>query len=152
MRRRLAVTWLPEFNVAVFAFLLNYPWELLQAPLFERMAGAPHWESVKSCTQAAVGDVLIMLVSYWLVTTRAGSRRWIVAPTRAQLLLFVALGVLVTVVIEWLAPRGWWLESWSYSALMPVIPGIGIGVSPLLQWLLLPPLAAWFVRRQLAAT
>jgi hypothetical protein len=31
---------------------------------------------------------------------------------------------------------------------MPVIPGIEIGVSPLLQWVLVPPVALWFVRRQ----
>ena len=33
---------------------------------------------------------------------------------------------------------------------MPVIPGIGVGLSPLLQWIILPLLLVWFVRRQLA--
>ena len=151
MRRPPAITWLPEFNVAVFAFLLNYPWELLQGPLFERMAAAPHWEAVKMCTQAALGDVFIMLAAYWLVAALAKSRRWIVAPTGLQLLLFMTLGALITIVIEQLALRGLWLESWSYSPLMPVIPVVGVGLSPLVQWLVLPPVVVWFVRRQLAS-
>ena len=33
---------------------------------------------------------------------------------------------------------------------MPVAPGTGIGVVLLLHWLVLPLLAVWFVRRQLA--
>ena len=32
---------------------------------------------------------------------------------------------------------------------MPIVPVVGIGLTPLLQWLLIPPLAIWFVRRQL---
>ena len=36
-RRLQSLTWTPEFNVALFAFLLNLPWELWQVPLFEHM-------------------------------------------------------------------------------------------------------------------
>jgi len=146
-----ALTWLPEFNVAVFAFLLNYPWEFLQVPLFERMAGAQHWDAIKMCTWATVGDTVITLVAYWLVAARARSRRWILAPTGPQLALFVSIGLAVTALIELLVLHDAWFRSWDYSAQMPVLPGIGIGLSPLLQWILLPPLVAWFVRRQLAA-
>jgi len=32
---------------------------------------------------------------------------------------------------------------------MPVIPLLGVGLSPLLQWVVLPPIVVWFVRRQL---
>lgn len=145
-----AVIRLPEFNVALFALLLNFPWEILQAPLFDRMTGQPHWDAVMSCAQATLGDVVIMLMAYWLVAACARSRRWILAPTGSQRLLFVTVGVVVTAVIEWLAVRGSWFEGWRYSPLMPVIPGIGIGLSPLLQWIVLPLLSVWFVRRQLA--
>lgn len=141
---------LPEFNVALFALLLNFPWEILQAPLFEGMALAPYWEAIKSCARGSLGDGVIMLVAYWLVAAHAGSRRWIMAPTRPQLLLFVTAGVVITVVVEWLALHGSWFDGWRYSPLMPVIPGIGIGLSPLLQWIVLPLLLVWFVRRQLA--
>lgn len=56
------LTWTPEFNVVLFAFLLNLPWELWQVPLFDHMPLAPHWEAVKTCSRAAVGDAVIALV------------------------------------------------------------------------------------------
>ncbi len=150
--RWLAVTWLPEFNVAVFAFLLNYPWEFLQVPLFAGMADAPHWEAIQRCARATLGDIVIMLIAYWFVAVIARSRHWITAPTAAHLTIFVAVGVTISALIEWLALRGLWLGGWEYSPLMPVIPGIGVGLSPLAQWVVLPLLTTWFVRRQLAAT
>ena len=147
----LAVTSLPEFNVAVFALLLNYPWEFSQVPLFAGMAEAPHWTAIKRCAMATLGDIVIMLIAYWFVAVIARSRRWITAPTAAYLTIFVAVGVTITALIERLALRGLWLGGWEYSSLMPVIPGIGVGLSPLAQWVVLPLLTAWFVRRQLAA-
>ena len=150
--RWLAFTELPEFNVAVFALLLNYPWEFSQVPLFAGMADAPHWDAIRICAIATLGDIVIMLIAYWLVAVIARSRFWFAAPTAAQLMMFVAVGVAITVLIEHLALRGWWFGSWDYSPLMPVIPGIGVGLSPLAQWVVLPLLTVWFVRRQLAAS
>ena len=37
-------------------------------------------------------------------------------PSRHEVLGFVAVGVAITAVIEWLATRGHWLESWAYIA------------------------------------
>ena len=34
-------------------------------------------------------------------------------------------------------------RNWSYSDLMPVIPSLGIGLSPVLQWVVIPALALW---------
>lgn len=57
------VTYWPEFNIAVFAMLLNWPWEFLQVPFYSGMPSAEHWEGVKACTQATLGDAAIMLVA-----------------------------------------------------------------------------------------
>ena len=144
-----ALTWLPEFNVLLFALLLNYPWEFIQAPLFEGMAERPHWEAVTACTQAALGDAVIMLIAYWGVAALGRGRAWIAAPGWRDVLLFSSIGVGITVVIEWLALRGAWLAGWTYSALMPVIPVLGVGLVPVLQWVVLPPLVVALVARQL---
>ena len=151
MKNLATLTWLPEFNVAVFALLLNYPWEFLQAPLFDRMADASHWQATIACSLATVGDAVIMLVAYWIVSAYSGDRGWIVVPRTAQIALFVAVGVTVTVAIERLVLEGLWIHQWRYSASMPVLPGIDVGLSPVLQWLLLPPVVIWFSRRQMAA-
>jgi hypothetical protein len=56
------------------------------------------------------------------------------------------LGPGYTIFSEWLNTT---LFRWSYSELMPTlkIAGTEIGLSPLLQWLLLPPLALFLARR-----
>jgi len=133
----------------LFALLLNYPWEFIQVPLFEGMAETPHWLAVKACTRAALGDVVIMLIAYWGVAALGRGRTWIVAPGRRDLLLLSSIGVGITVIIEWLALHGWWLAGWRYSAAMPVVPGLGIGLVPVLQWVVLPPLVAALAARQL---
>lgn len=145
-----AVTDAPEFNIATFALLLNFAWEILQAPLFVGMADMPHAQATKACLQATVGDAVIMLLAHGVVAVAAGSRRWIMAAKGWQLTLFVAIGVSITAAIEWLATRGYWIANWNYLPTMPLVPGAGIGLAPLLQWVVLPLLTVWFVRRQLA--
>ncbi len=150
-KRLAAITWLPEFNVAVFALLLNYPWEFLQVPLYDSMADAPHWQAIKTCTLATLGDTVIMLIAFWVVAVKSADRYWIAAPRVAHTVSFIAVGVAVTAGIEWLALNGSWPHQWRYAPSMPVLPGIGVGLSPLLQWALLPPLVVWFAKRQMAA-
>lgn len=140
----------PEFNLAVFALLLNFPWEVLQAPLFEGMAAAPHSAVIRACSQATLGDAVILLLAHASVVVVTRRRRWVFAPSWRDVAGFVAVGVGITAVIEWLATRGHWAQTWAYSSAMPVIPGVGIGLSPLLQWVIVPPIVLWFARRQTA--
>lgn len=137
----------PETNIGLFAFLLNLPWEFAQVPLFAGMPSARHWSAILVCGAATLGDVVLALAAYWTVALTAGGRQWILGPTRGQVLRFVAVGVLATIVIERLATGP--LGRWTYSDAMPVVPLLGVGLSPLLQWIVLPPLIVWFVRRQL---
>ena len=139
---------LPELNVAMFTFLLNLVWEFAQVPLFEGMPLTAHWRAIQVCARATAGDVVIALIAFWAVAVAARSRRWIVEATGPQIAGFVAVGVAITVVMEWMAIRV--LGRWAYAPSMPTIPGLEVGVSPLLQWLVLPPLVVWFVGRQIA--
>ena len=140
----------PEATVGVFALLLNFPWEMLQAPLFADMRSSPHAAATVACLQATVGDMVIMLIAHAVVAIRARDRRWMVAASGGQLMLFIGIGLSITVLIEWLATRGLWISNWTYAAGMPLLPGTGIGLLPMLQWLLLPLLTVWFARRQLS--
>ena len=149
MYLRNALRW-PELALAGFAFLLNFPWEIIQSPLFEGMASMPHGKAVQYCTRAAFGDVGIMLVAFWAVAAASGrGRRWLQQAGQMPIALFTAIGVLITTVIEMLATSGRWLEGWTYSADMPVLWGINVGVAPILQWIILPPAAVLLARRQL---
>ena len=139
-----------ECNVLVFALLLNLPWEIMQAPLFAGMADAPFTDAVQGCARGTAGDAVIMLLAYWTVSAIAGSRHWILDPSNQQLSLLVIIGVVATTAIESFAIRGYWVHDWTYAPAMPVVPVIGVGITPLIQWTILPLLVAWFVRRQLA--
>lgn len=135
----------PEVNVVIFSLPLKLAWEFWQVSFFADLAQGPHWRSVLRCTQAAVGDVFISLLAYWAVCVTTRTRWWVKRPTSAQVVIFIGVGLAVTVLLEILATRVF--GRWSYSETMPVVPGLGVGLLPLAQWLLLPPIVLWFVRR-----
>lgn len=139
----------PEFNVTIFSFLLNLAWEVWQVPFFRGMADQPHWLGVKACTQATFGDAGIALAAFWVTAIFARSRCWIMRPTRSDIAIFIGAGLIATILLETLAIGV--LERWDYSEAMPRLPVLGTGVLPLLQWLALPFLVLWFVRRQIGA-
>lgn len=145
--RRLGVTNLPEINVALFAFLLNLPWELWQIPMFKGMPSLSHWEGIILCTRAAVGDAVITLLAFWLVAAAVRTRGWMRRPSGPTIGAFAAVGLVVTIALEYWATRIG--GRWEYAEAMPRLPLLGTGLAPLLQWLLIPPLVAWLVRRQI---
>ena len=51
----------------------------------------------------------------------------------------IVLGAGYTIFSEWLNVEI--RRSWSYTAAMPVVPFIGTGLTPLLQWLIVTTLA-----------
>ncbi len=138
----------PLANIAVFAFLLNFPWEFLQTPLYQSMLDAAHWKATQRCTLATLGDVVIMVLAYGCIALTARSVSWFERPTIGRLSGFVVVGVLVTVVIERLALSDQSL-GWRYSSAMPIMPLVHVGLAPVMQWIILPLVAVWFVKRQL---
>lgn len=137
----------PELHIAVFAFLLHFVWELLQMPLFAGFGDVYYYGVVLHCTQATLGDVLISLVAFWSASLAVKARSWILAGDRKGLLVFLGMGMLITVIFEALATGP--LDRWEYADAMPVLPFLRTGLAPVSQWILLPLVQLWFVRRQL---
>ncbi len=54
-------------------------------------------------------------------------------------------GLAYTVFSEWLNVNV--RRSWAYSDLMLILPPFGTGLSPVLQWLVVPFVALWAVQR-----
>ncbi|WP_206453904.1 hypothetical protein [Aurantimonas marina] len=137
----------PEVSFALFSFAFHFIWEFLQVPTFEGMAELPHWEGVKICTYATVGDVGIALTAFWITSLAARTRHWIRHKKGWQLLIFLAVGLVITVGLEF-----YYVEisnRWSYSELMPLVPPFGTGLAPLLQWIVVPLLVVELTRRNL---
>ena len=135
----------PEVNISICGFLLNFVWEIWQAPLFEGMDDLTHFEVTLHCTLAALGDVIILLVAFWISALAAKSRRWIFHPKTIQVAGFLAVGIIITVVFEALAI--YVLNRWQYAAAMPVLPVMGIGIVPIFQWLIIPPVIVFMLRQ-----
>ena len=137
----------PELPLAGFGFLLHFAWEMMQVPWFDGMLEASHGTVVWLCTRATFGDVVIMVFAFWVGSWTVRSRTWVVARFWRPVLVTIATGLLITVVFEWMATG--MLDRWSYADTMPVVPGVGIGLTPFLQWLLLPPLVLWLTRNHI---
>jgi hypothetical protein len=137
----------PEVFIALYAFLLNFVWEMWQVPFFRDIGDGPHWSGVISCTQATFGDAAIALFAYGCVALSSRARFWLLAPARREIAAYLAIGLAVTIVFEALATGP--LERWRYSEAMPTLPWLGTGVLPLAQWLALPPLVLWLARGQI---
>jgi hypothetical protein len=91
------ITSLPEFNIYIFAFLLNFVWEMLQMPLFALPpADTPYWPVIKMCAAATVADGFIMLIAFWTASAFARSRYWFVAAERGHVLIFLITGLAPT--------------------------------------------------------
>ena len=78
---------------------------------------------------------------------KSSNRYWILQPRLPHLGVFIAVGIAITIVFEWHATEI--AQRWTYADHMPVLPVLGTGMLPLLQWTLLPPLIAWLVSRQI---
>jgi hypothetical protein len=135
----------PWAAIAGFAFLVHFVWEMWQAPLYRTMVLASHVDAVRVCSVAALGDAFIQLLAYAAGAFVAGSRAWLTRPLRTSLISYVSVGLLITALLEWVNVYA--LGRWAYDAHMPVL--LGIGLAPLLQWIVIPPLVLWLAARHL---
>jgi hypothetical protein len=137
----------PEIPVAMFSGLLHFMWEFLQAPLFAGLAEMPHWEAIRLCGRATLGDVGMALMAFWVASLAGRGRNWILQPSVLPVAVFIAVGVVVTIAFEYYATSIG--LRWAYTDAMPKVPPFGTGLSPLLQWLAIPPVVIWLARRHL---
>lgn len=137
----------PELPVAFFSFMLHFVWEFVQVPTYADMAEMAHWEAIKLCMSATFGDVGFALTAFWIASLAARRRDWLLRPERLQVLIFVGVGIALTVGFEYYYTNV--SLRWTYSDAMPLVPPFGTGLSPLMQWLVIPPLVIWLTRRHL---
>jgi hypothetical protein len=136
----------PEWNVSLFSFLLHFVWETWQMPLYEGGLSMPHWTGIGICTRATLGDVGIALCAFGVPAYVLAGRLWILSPERRQWVTYLGIGIVITIVFEYLAVEV--LGRWSYAARMPRLPLLGTGLLPILQWIVVPSLVVPLAARQ----
>lgn len=126
------------------AFVGNLIWEFAQMPLYTLWVTGTVREIAFAALHCTGGDMLIAAAALGAAWLLDGRRRWPVHGTVPVAVLTVGLGLAYTIFSEWLNTGI--RQSWAYAPAMPVLPGLGTGLSPVLQWLVVPGLAlrrAW---------
>ena len=124
-----------------FSLVGHLIWETLQLPLYTLWTTGTVQQKAFAIAHCAIGDVLIAaasLLAAWTVFSRS---RWANAGVAPVWAASLALGLSYTIFSEWLNTSV--RANWTYSDLMPVVPLIGTGLAPLLQWIVVPTLAMW---------
>jgi hypothetical protein len=121
------------FTVIVVSFMLNLAWELIQLPLYRN--AVYNFEHIAFCTLAAIADVLMTLIFYLLLAVILKDVFWIQLTKLHLVAIVVLIGGVGAVLSE---IRHLSLGSWAYDDSMPLIPYVNVGISPVLQFMLLP--------------
>lgn len=140
-------TWLLVLRrYAAFAVPAHLIWEFAHLPLYTIWHDRGTGEIVFAALHCTGGDALIATATLTIALLLAG-RGWPVAGRSYWRVaaIAIALGAGYTAYSEWLNTTV--RNAWAYTELMPVIPLIDAGLSPILQWLFIPLAAFWWARR-----
>jgi hypothetical protein len=123
--------------LTILAFALNWAWEEAGCRPFFVHSEPAHGRLAMA--RAAVGDVAMTWIGYAVIA--AASRRWdwIGRPwSRRQWAALAVVATAMSIAVERIALAS---GRWSYTPVNPVLPGVAVSVIPILQLLLLLPLA-----------
>ncbi|RPJ44195.1 MAG: hypothetical protein EHM16_16135 [Betaproteobacteria bacterium] len=121
---------------SALAFALNLVWEIGHARLYTLWAGSDRINIAWSLLHCSLGDVAIALAAFALAGIALRQTNWLVYRPWAGGAIVIIGTMAYTVWSEW--HNVYQVGNWSYTPSMPLV--FGIGLSPLLQWLFLPPL------------
>ena len=119
----------PSIGLAAIGHLF---WEAAQLPLYTLWRTGTPREIAFALFHCTSGDVLITTTTFAAAAALARHLCW---PPFGWRMVFTAiiLGAAYTIFSEWLNVEI--RRTWSYAVAMPVLPWLGTGVAPLLQWL-----------------
>ena len=133
----------PELGLILYGGMLNGVWEFLHSPLY--MDHDSGWFYVLwTRVHCTVGDVLILLFTFWGTSLLFGYRGWIERFEFRPMTVFTISGLSYTIYSEWY--NVYVRKSWSYTDSMPEV--FGIGLTPIFQWIVIPPLVGviiWYL-------
>lgn len=121
--------------VSVLAFLLNFAWELMHLPLYK--GASYHIQHIAFCALASVADVLMVLLLYLCFALLNKKPFWVQDIGFRQVFLLMIIGGIGAIIGEMAYTSA---GNWAYADSMPMLPILNVGLSPVLQFFLLPAL------------
>jgi len=124
----------------------NLLWEIAHVPLYTLWITDSWFEMIYAILHCSVGDVMIAALCLLLSLAVVGSTSWPAERYRIVAVATILLALGYTVFSEWLNTevRG----TWAYRDAMPRLPGLGTGLTPLMQWIVVPVLAFWWAKQK----
>jgi hypothetical protein len=114
---------------------------MAQMALYVQPAPSPWGGRALGCLVGTLIDGVGIALIYGFGAVLFRSPTWVCRPGGRRWLLTLGLGFVGAVLVERAALiLGWW----RYGAAMPIVPGLEVGLSPLLQFLVLPPIVLFF--------
>lgn len=123
------------FITLILAFLLNFLWEVIQMPLYKNSALS--LQSVAFCGLASVADAIMVLLIYFCFALLCKKPLWIEKFTALRVFFLMIVGGIGAIAAEM---RHVSAGNWAYDESMPILPIVDVGLSPVLQFMLLPAL------------
>lgn len=120
-------------TIAILAFVFNFIWEVAQGPLYK---GYEYdWQHISFCALASVADMLMVLILLFLFGLIYNNVFWTKNFTTFRVVILMLAGGVGAIIAEvWHSSRG----DWAYTESMPLIPWVEVGISPVLQFTILP--------------
>ena len=140
-----------DARVTILRFLAamavgNLVWEFGHVPLYTLWLDGSPGEIAFAVLHCTVGDVMIGGICLLLSLAMLGRGEWPHRRYGAVALGTILLALGYTVFSEWLNTEI--RESWTYREAMPRLPVLGTGLTPVLQWFVVPVLAfGWSLPR-----
>ncbi|MDO9318619.1 MAG: hypothetical protein Q7V56_10515 [Gammaproteobacteria bacterium] len=120
-------------------------WEFLHLPLYTLWDTGSVGEILFAIVHCTGGDLLIAAGALALAIIVFGQRQWSERHFLRVAIAATVFGLLYTMFSEWLNVDI--RRSWAYKESMPLVPLLGTGLTPALQWLMVPALGFWFARK-----
>ena len=119
--------------ILILAVLLNFAWEMAQMPLYKNMQ--PGLQSTIFCGVASIADGILVMLMYYSFALVYKETFWLQKHKSKRIFALMMAGGIGAVVAE---IRHLSSGSWSYTDAMPLVPVVNVGLSPVLQFMLLP--------------
>lgn len=131
---------LEYLRLQAYLFLLAVPfhliWEAAQMSFYD-FPESSLMTNIFGCFVPSLGDGLMTLIIYWSGWLLFRDFWWILNPRVKGYFFIIGAGLILALVVEWNALYR--TGAWSYNEKMIWIPIFGVGLSPILQMVLLPP-------------
>ncbi|MBX2900702.1 MAG: hypothetical protein KF775_13695 [Cyclobacteriaceae bacterium] len=129
-----------KFMVAMssIGFAVNFTWETLHAPLYQGHRYTINSFSISAL--ASVADAIMLILLYSIFSLILKDPYWVSRLSLSRILYVALVGGIGAAVSEVLHIHA---GDWTYATTMPIIPVANVGISPVLQFMIVPLLVYW---------